>query len=163
MCPSNSICRATQGTHSQVVLCDSGISREAHRELFRLENDKYILCTIAPIDCISKFSGSSDKLQLSFLWERLLHVALWRNEITIGDTLSVLKAIGLSEDDLNPFRGGEIGDIFPVLYYGKNFDALRRVCTLAKKVAENKLKEKGCRVDCHLVSENTKKIVASSL
>jgi len=83
--------------------------------------------------------------------------------VTIEDAIYVLKSAGMSYSELSPFKDGLPEDIFPVLYYGKNFDMLRKVCNIAKRMAESRLKSKFSRIDCHLVSDESNRIIASSL
>ena len=147
----------------EVVLCDDPISMEAHQDLFHFDSKKYIVCDSSPVNCIDDHISRAGKVHLSLLWEGVLQTALWKDFVSLSEAFYVLKSAGLEEKELVPFKEGKIDDIFPVLYYGKNFDLLRKVCNMAKKSAEEKIGQKGFRVDCHLVSEDSKRIVASSL
>ncbi|GBE00240.1 hypothetical protein BMS3Abin07_02289 [bacterium BMS3Abin07] len=147
---------------TETVLCDSKVSLNAHKELFRFQRGKYIICDSSPIQYIMDMNPASQKLHLSLLWDRILNIALWKDKINLSDLIYLLKNIGFNDAELDPFRNGETGDIFPALYFGSNFDALRKICNMAKRVAEDKLKGNGIKVICHMVSEETGRIVASS-
>jgi hypothetical protein len=66
----------------------------------------------------------------------------------------------LNDADLKPFVSSDIGDIFHYLYYGGRLDVLRGVCRRAKRSAEGGFK---IRFDCHMVMDETVRIVASTL
>lgn len=104
------------------------------------------------------------KLHIAAGWEAILRVALWtsRRPLLI-DVLGLLKKVGITESELLPFRNADINDIFPWLYYGKRFEALRKIANRAKAKAESALEKKKLLVYCHLVAEDTEQIVASSL
>jgi len=69
----------------------------------------------------------------------------------------------VKEEELRPFSHSDINDIFPWLYYSNRFDILRKICNAAKSRIESKIDSRKVLVYCHLVSEGTNKIVASSL
>lgn len=148
---------------AEVVVCDGDLSYRAHRELFKFEQDRYVICKDSPLICAETIRTGPAKLHFVCRWKGILTIAMWRNDINLNDVMYILKSVGMSSLDLNPFLGADIEDIFPALYYGKHFDVLRKVCNQAKKIAEDRLKSKGLRVDCHLVAEDSRKIVASSL
>jgi len=57
----------------------------------------------------------------------------------------------------------EIRDLLPWLYYSRKFDILRRICNAARTKAEAKVGRKGLHIYCHLVSDESQRIIASSL
>lgn len=146
-----------------IVLCDDQVSVNAHKELFNFTDDKYILCEFSPVKCVNSISIKAIRIHLCFSWKGILKVALWKDSIHIGDTLYLLRHAGLEDEQLKPFEEAEIDDVFPSLYYGKNFDALRKICKRAKKSAESASYHLGYRFDCHLVAGDSKRIIASSL
>ncbi|PNX53043.1 MAG: hypothetical protein BV458_06495 [Thermoplasmata archaeon M9B2D] len=147
----------------EFVLCDSEQAVAAHRELFNIDSKQYIICEDKPFECLSSFRGECHKLHIATSWEGMLGIALWQPQVAIEDAIYVLKNAGMSYSELSPFKDGRPEDIFPVLYYGKNFDMLRKVCNIAKRMAESSLKRKFSRIDCHLVSDESNRIIASSL
>lgn len=159
----NLMCNYSDVLATEIVICDRNVSLEAHRELFKFDADKYILCDSPPVNCLEETRGSVSKVHISLLWENILSVALWKGSVSLGETMLLLKEAGLEDAELKPFRQGSINDIFPVLYYGKNFDVLRKLCNYAKKVAQDQLRQYGIQINCHMVSEETGRIVASSL
>ncbi len=156
--------RDTQdATAGEIVLYDNTVSRKAHQELFRFDAEKYVACKRSSFDCLTNMHSSVRMVHLSLCWENILSIAAWKKNVSIGEIIYLLREVGLTDHDINPFRKANVGDIFPALYYGKNFDALRKICNVAKKVAEERLRDKGYRINCHLVAEDSKRIVASSL
>ncbi|MGW8272026.1 MAG: hypothetical protein ACWGN7_01415 [Thermodesulfovibrionales bacterium] len=144
-------------------MCDSETSRNAHRNLFGLKRSKYLICPRSPLECISDLGEHAKRIHVSCLWDGLLKLAVWKDSVGIEDVLLLLKSVGMGHADLAPFRGADAADIFPVLYYGKNFDVLRRICRRAKEVTETRLGKKFLNVQFHLVAEGGQKIIASSL
>lgn len=157
------VCNYSDARTVEIVLFDTEVSREAHKELFRFDPDNYLSCKSSPVSFLKGSSLSPGKVHLSLTWDNVLSVALWKDRTTIGETILLLKDTGLSEAELNPFKNGSIKDIFPVLYYGKHFDVLRKVCNSAKKRAQDTLRPSIIQIQCHMVSEETGRIVASSL
>jgi hypothetical protein len=157
------VCETSHGTTDEIALYDEQVSLDAHMELFKFDPEKYFLCEDSFLECLQNLRSRAIKIHLSLQWENVLKIAIWKNNINISDIIYLLKSSGMTDEDLNPFRRGESGDIFPALYYGKNFDTLRRICNIAKKVAEDRVGRNGLRINCHLVSRDTKIIVASSL
>lgn len=158
----------------ELVICDSEPSRLAHKELFRFNDEAYIIAdeaanafgAIADVvnSCNSEAARRPSKIHLVLGWENLLKASLWKGaKPTAGDAFSVLKNTGISPQDFQPFKTADINDLFPWLYYGKRFDILRKVCHATKRQVEGRLKDHSIRVDCHLIAEDTKRIVASSL
>lgn len=147
----------------ETVLASNESSRDAHRELYRFAEEAYVLVTGSLIDTITAFKGDSDRLHISSDWSDAVRLAVWKTDPGIGDVLFMLRSMGISSEELLPYRRAEISDLFPWLYYGKRFDVLRRICFAAKTNAERHVKHREMRVHCHLSSADTKRIVASSL
>jgi hypothetical protein len=155
-----------------IVLCDSEISKKAHRELFHYGDNFYKL--IEDYDVFHKIEEilnllNSDSLNLlrihvAFNWNNLLKISLWqKKEPTMGDLFLWLKGIGSKIEELENFKKAHIRDVFFYFYYGKKFDTLRKVCHSAKRQIEKHLNNSSIKVESHLVAEDTKRIVASSL
>jgi len=157
------ICRKESVHLFEFVICDSNESLSAHQDLFHFDPDAYLLCDTIPFKCLDIIDNTYHKIHIAASWENMLCIALWRTPVVIDDVIYILRDLGMTETDLQPFQDSGIEDIFPVLYYGKNFDILRKVCNLARKTAEYRLKDRNVRVDCHLVSSDPNKIIASSL
>lgn len=157
----------------ELIYCDSEAAEQAHKELFRFSDSAYITTgkaanVFAAVSNIITTCNSSAacpvKIHIVLNWTNLLQVSLWQAASPmIGDVFTLLKNNGLGPQELQPFKASDINDIFPWLYYGKRFDVLRKVCRVAKRKIESNFKNQIIRVDCHIVAEDTKKIVASSL
>ena len=149
----------------EIVIFEDEFSRESHKALFLLDdacyrrNDNEIVNTILE----ASRSGLS-KLHISAGWENILKIAVWSSDRPlIHEVLALIRKTGVKDEELGPFSHSDINDIFPWLYYSNRFDILRKVCNAAKSRIESKINSRKVLVYCHLVSEGTKKIVASSL
>jgi hypothetical protein len=158
----------------EVIICDSVVAKQAHKELFHYRDDVYVTVDGAENifgvisntvnSCNAEQQSCPSKIHLALNWLNLMQVSLWQaKKPTTGDAFTVLKNAGVDSHELQPFKTADISDIFPWLYYGKRFDILRKLCHKAKKQMEAHLKDHSIRVDCHLIAEDTKKVVASSL
>ncbi|MCL4492352.1 MAG: hypothetical protein M1510_10735 [Nitrospirae bacterium] len=158
----------------ELVICDSESSWRAHKELFHFSDDVYMIADAATdiFDAVAKAvtscnfapSNSPSKIHVALAWENLLKISLWKAaKPTPGDAFTILKNTGVSSQELQPFKTADVNDLLPWLYYAKRFDVLRKVCHTTKKQVESRLKDHTIRVDCHLIAEDTKRIVASSL
>ncbi len=167
-CPAGSL----QGGE-KLVVCDNRQSMEAHRELFRLEEDSYRVAEdkgfFSSVTCLVGLLNANTRLappriHLVMGWENLLLLVLWKEQKpSWGEISPVLSASGLRPEELAPLKGSDTGDIFPSLYYGKRFDVLRKICHRAKRQVEERLSDRSIRVDCHLFADCARMIVASSL
>jgi len=155
----------TEGAYREVVLVQHETSRRAHRELFSFDDSRYILSGKDICESILALSSRGvDKMHVAADWENLLMIALWTPARPLSfDVMSLLRKSGAGEAELAPFRTSDINDLFPWLYYGKKFDILRKICNAAKTKAESRISGRHLQVICHLVSEETLRIVASSL
>ena len=158
--------------NTEIVICDSETASQAHKELFRSTANEHIILdnTASTLDSLSLIiaahcsSSIMQKIHLVMGWSNLLQVSLRQSaKPAVGDVFTFLRNEGISSEELQPFKASDINDIFPWLYYGKRFDILRRLCHLAKRKAEDIFKGHSIIVDCHIIAEDTKKIVASSL
>lgn len=158
----------------EIIICDTVVAKQAHKELFRYSDDAYVtgdgaqkifhIISNTVNSCNGESNSCPSKIHLVLSWLNLLQVSLWQaKKPTTGDVFTVIKNVGVSSHELQPFKTSDINDIFPWLYYGKRFDMLRKLCHKAKKQMECNLKNHSIRVDCHLVADDTKRIVASSL
>ncbi len=149
---------------SEVVLYQGEIAKECHKNLFALDDSCYFSAGSELIASVTSVCQNSlRKLHIAAGWEGILKVSSWTENLAVHDVLSLMKRCGVQDEELGLFRRSEINDIFPWLYYGKRVDVLRKICNAAKMKAESKIDMKKLRVYCHLVSGETKKIVASSL
>jgi hypothetical protein len=149
----------------EIVIFEDEFSRESHKALFSLDdacyrrNDNNIVNTI-----LEAAQSGLSKLHISAGWENMLKIAVWScDRPPIHEVLALIRKTGVKEEELRPFSHSDINDIFPWLYYSNRFDILRKICNAAKSKIESKIDSRKVLVYCHLVSEGTKKIVASSL
>ncbi|MBI5847839.1 MAG: hypothetical protein HZB31_07820 [Nitrospirae bacterium] len=149
----------------EVVLAVNDLAAQAHKELYAFEASRYrISGTDLFASLLSVFEKGADRLHIVADWENLLRIALWSpGKPPLFDVLSLLKKSGAAEAELQPFGKAEISDLLPWLYYGRKFDILRRLCHAARSKAEAKANRKGMHVYCHLVSDESRCIIASSL
>ncbi|MBI5640742.1 MAG: hypothetical protein HZA17_09975 [Nitrospirae bacterium] len=149
----------------EIVLYQGEGARRAHQELFSLDAACYrSVGTEITGAVLSAYGQTSNKLHIVAGWEAVLRVALWTSApLAVHDALALIRKSGAADVDIEPFRRSEINDILPWLYYSKKFDILRRICNSAKAKAESKAGNKKLLVYCHLFSEETGRIIASSL
>ncbi|MFN3479091.1 MAG: hypothetical protein ACK415_01790 [Thermodesulfovibrionales bacterium] len=149
----------------EIVIASNERTKYIHKELFRFADESYIL-----IDSLIRFDPSAIRLQLcenaervhlALNWTDMIRFGTGREKPATGDILILLKKVGLSEKEIQPFRDS-IYDILAYLYYGKRFDILRRLCSVIKQNLERDIKG-SARVNCHLIYEETGSIIASSL
>ena len=149
----------------EIVIFEDELSRDSHKALFVLDdvcyrrNDNEIVNTI-----LEAAQSGLSKLHVSVGWENILKIAVWScDRPLIHEVLTLIRKAGVKDEDLRPFSHSDINDIFPWLYYSNRFDILRKICNAAKSKIESKIDSRKVLVYCHLVSEGTNKIVASSL
>lgn len=149
----------------EVVLSVNELAAKAHKELYSFADRHYIMSGADLLASIlSAAEKGADRLHIAVDWDNLLRIALWSSaKPPLFDVLSLLKRSGAAETELQPFRKSEISDLLPWLYYGRKFDVLRRLCLAARTKAEAKANRKGLHIYCHLVSDESGCIVASSL
>ena len=158
--------------NAELVICDSETASQVHMELFRSGDIQYIISDKAAglLDYLSHIinayclSSPLRKIHLVMGWPNILQISLFKaSRPSAGDVFTLLRNEGISSEELKPFKASDINDIFPWLYYGKRFDILRRLCHIAKRKVEDNFKKYSIAVECHIIAEDTKKIVASSL
>lgn len=149
----------------EVVLSLNELAAKAHKELYSFEDERYISSGADLLASIlSAVENSADRLHIATDWENLLRIALWSSaKPPLFDVINLLKKSGAAESELQPFMKTETSDLLPWLYYGRKFDILRRICIAAKAKAEAKANRKGLHIYCHLVSDESRRIIASSL
>lgn len=149
----------------EIVLFQDENAGRSHKALFSLDDACYLQCRKSMIDAVSEVSRSGlSKLHVAAGWENMLKLAVWTcDRPLVHDVITLIKKCGAKEVEVGPFRKSDINDIFPWLYYGNRFDILRKVCNAAKAKIELKIDSRKALVYCHLVADDTEKIVASSL
>lgn len=151
----------------EIVIASNELTKNIHRELFHFDEKCYILInSTSLINCepstIShQICKDAERIHLALNWTDMMRFGTWCEKPATGDILILLKKIGLSDKELQPFKDS-IDDILAYLYYGKRFDILRRLCSAIKRNLENNIKG-AARVNCHLIYEETCSIIASSL
>lgn len=148
---------------NEIVLVSNEISKDMHGNIFNLSEDSYIFSGKDMLETVTEFSKAPGKLHIASTWVDMLRLAAWSFNPSRGDVFIILRNAGIRTEELLPFRDSDIMDIFPWLYYGKKLDVLRKICLTARINSEKHLKNKDVRVKCHLISEDSKQIVASSL
>lgn len=149
----------------EIVIASNERTKNIHKELFRFADESYILIDSAirfeTSDISRQLCENVEKVHLALNWADMLRFGTGREKPATGDILILLKQVGLSEKELQPFKDS-IYDILAYLYYGKRFDILRRLCSVIKRNLERDMKG-SARVNCHLIYEETCSIIASSL
>jgi len=166
---------------TEVVLCDSGAAMQAHKELFRFSQNAYLpayetndnssgnSCDAFPvvallIDTCNAAPLCPSRIHLVAGWENILKVAAWKAKLaSVRDAFIFLKNAGIADSDLIPFVSSPVPDLFPYLYYGKRLDVIKKICTMARKQIESRIKKGGVRADCHMIAQDAPRIFASSL
>ncbi len=148
---------------SEIVFVSNEASRNAHRELYHFREQSYIIVTGDLLQTVTAFRGDLNKLHVASGWLDIIKLAVWKSEPGVGDLFFLLRSLGITPEELLPFREAEIADLFPWLYYSKRFDVLRKICFAARANVGKHIKNKEARIHCHLTSEDAKRIVASSL
>ncbi len=147
----------------EVVLVSDEASRDAHKALYHLAENLYFIVNDDLLECIVRRTDEVSKVHITATWADMIRIATWSREPNKGDIFLLLRNSGIGADELGPFRSSGAADIFPWLYYGNRLDVLRKICRSAKTNVEKHMKNKETRVYCHLISETTQSIVASSL
>lgn len=159
--------RETSGDEAirEVVLSVHDGAARAHQELYSLKEESYVMSgTDILVSVSSLVEKGFDRLHIAADWENLLRLALWAPACpAIFDVIGLLKKSGATDAELQPFRKSDLNDLLPWLYYGRKFDILRRLCNAAKMKIEAKMNRKGLHIYCHLVSDESQRIIASSL
>ena len=149
----------------EIVIFQDEICRKSHKALFSLDDACYKQSYRNIVDSVVEVAQAGiSKLHISAGWENILKIAVWTSDSPlIHDVISLVKKCGVKEEELTPFKHSDINDIFPWLYYSNRTDILRKICNAAKTRIESRIDSRKVLVYCHLVSEETEKIIASSL
>lgn len=145
------------------MLASNEASRDAHRELYHFTENRYIIAGEGILDSVLGVDADLKRLHISSPWNDIVRLATWKSEPRRSDIFLLLMNAGVVAGDLTLLRDSELPDIFPWLFYGKKLDVLRKICRNAKANAEMYIGIRGTRVYCHMISEDTKSIIASSL
>ena len=165
MCSLNKGTKKPADSYCEMVLVQQEVSRKVHQELFSFDDSHYFDAGNDILGSILSLAEQDvDKMHIAADWEHLIMIALWVPfQPPIFEVINLLKKHGSSHDELVPFMTSDINDLFPWLYYGNKFDMLRKICNAAKAKAESRISRKHMHIICHLVSDESAKIVASSL
>lgn len=152
-------------SYCEMVLVQQEVSKKVHQELFSFDDSRYVVAGNDILESILSLAEQGvDKIHITADWKHLLMIALWvPSQPPIFEVINLLKKHGSSDDELAPFMTADINDLFPWLYYGNKFDMLRKICNAAKAKAESQIRRKHLHIICHIVSEESARIVASSL
>lgn len=147
----------------EIVIASNESTRRIHRDLFRFPDESYILIDSDPFAGLFDMEGSQSELRihLALNWPDMIRLATGRERPGKGDIILLMKKVGLSVKELQPFND-PMNELMAFLYYGKRFDILRRLCAETKKTVERNIKA-SARINCHLIYEEVSAIIASSL
>jgi hypothetical protein len=147
-----------------LVLCEGEAAKRAHQELFSFSDAPYRIIEGSITDGVNAFDTfSSGELHIVAGWETILCAAMWsRRKPAVCDVLALLEKAGMSGEDHCLSGDRSLSDIFSLLCRGERLDLLRRICRTAKASVESRCNG-DVGVHCHLVSDETGRIVASSL
>lgn len=145
----------------ELVICQNDITRRVHSELFNLPDSSYIVSYNLKTDLLKLSGRGILKVHLALNWEGLLKIISWSDILSYGFIKNALSRAGLDERELKEMEGADPLSLFYWLYYGRNFQVLRKLCIHARSSAEEHVR--GVRFECHLISEEISRIVASTL
>ncbi len=144
-----------------LVIADSEASMKAHQELFRWPEENYMVSEELPFEALKGHVEGAERVHIVGSWQYILRVATGSDRIGPGQLSFLMKRLGLTEEELQPFLAASVDDLFYTLYYGRRFDVLRRLCHHVRRVIQERFS--GLMVDCHMVVPDRAQIVASSL
>ncbi|HMK55554.1 MAG TPA: hypothetical protein VK448_02825 [Dissulfurispiraceae bacterium] len=158
---------------TEVVICDTASALRSHMDLFRYSRSSYISADnfgnafpliASLIDACNESESCPARIHLAVGWENMLRAAAWRSDFSSAkDVFIVLKNAGVAESALSLFASAPVCDLFPFLYYGKQLDVLKKICIMARRQIETRIQKSPVRADCHIITEDSPHIVASSL
>ena len=158
---------------SEVVICDTESALRSHMDLFRYSKSSYIAADdsgnafpliASLVDACNESESCPTRIHLAVGWENMLRAAAWRSDFSSAkDVFIVLKNAGVAESALSLFTSSPVCDLYPYLYYGKQMDVLKKLCTIARKQIEARVQKATVRAYCHLITEDSPHVVASSL
>ncbi|MFN3739989.1 MAG: hypothetical protein ACK4TF_04875 [Thermodesulfovibrionales bacterium] len=145
----------------EIALCQNEITRIAHKELFNLPDNSYIVDTDIIKEILKISTLEALRVHLCLNWSGLFNVILWSDDLSSYLIKNILIKAGLEEKELKDMTYTEPLTFFYWLYYGKRFKILRKLCHMARDMAQDKVRV--VRFECHLIAEEIPKIVASTL
>lgn len=145
----------------EIALCQNRITQRVHKELFCLSDDSYIVSEDIRKKLLEVELYESKKVHLCLNWLGLLKIILWTDEPSKGLIKNILLRAGMEEKELKDIEDTDPMNIFYWLYYGKRFKVLRKLCLMAKELAEDRVRPH--LFECHLIAEEIPRIVASTL
>ncbi len=144
-----------------LVIADSEQSKRAHQELFHWSDEIYRVSEKPPLEIINNIDKGIERVHIVGTWQYILRTATGSEEISPGALSLLMKRIGLSDEEVQPFLNSPLDDLFYTLYYGRRFEVLRRLCHHIKRTIQEQFSH--IMVDCHMVVPERPQIVASSL
>lgn len=177
----------------EIVVYDTQEGMQAHQELFRLPASVYLNLTLLKETVVQRdlSVNSSSNLRQSFYisiigligkintlpypdsltihfvlnWELMSRLATWCFDRTLErDLINLLSDIGIINIyDINSLKGATIEEVFLFFLNNYKFGVLRKVCQIARDNILGLIEIKSFQVLCHIFSNHTKTIVASSL
>jgi hypothetical protein len=158
---------------TEAVVFDSKAALQAHKDLFRFNEQCYISSdnheNVFPlvaglVDACNASESYPSRIHLAAGWENMLRVAAWQSDLdSVKDAFIIMKNAGMPESALSPFTDSPVGDLFPYLYYGKQLDVMKKICVMARKQIEARVRKSPVRADCHIIMKDSPHVVASSL
>ncbi len=146
-----------------LILCENIIAKEAHRELFGYDDSCYVISGMESIKKelirLSRFRNI-ESLHICVSWTSLLELSTKDGALNRFNITELMKRAGLNEEEREIIKDFGINDIFPWLYYGRRFRVLRKLCNIVK---DNIKRDMNLKLEIHLISEDIKQIVASTL
>lgn len=145
----------------EIALCQDEITRKAHRELFGFPDSAYIISQNVRKKLLEIPRSEEVKIHLCLNWSGLLNLIIWTDSPSNAFIKNILLRAGLQQSELKNIDISDPSSIFYWLYYGNKLKILRKLCMIAKELAEDKVRP--LRFECHLIAEEISKIVASTL
>ncbi len=145
----------------EIALCQNEVTRIAHKELFKLPDNSYIVSSDIIKEILNIPASDTTKIHLCLNWSGLFNVILWSENPSSSLIKSILIRAGLEEKELKDVADRDPLTFFHWLYYSKRFKILRKLCVMAKNMVQDKVRS--AFFECHLVAEEIPRIVASTL
>lgn len=145
----------------EIALCQNEVIRIAHKELFGLPDNAYIITTDIIKEILKISTVETVRVHLCLNWSGLFNVILWSEDLSSPLIKNILIRAGLEERELKNVTDTDPLTFFYWLYYGKRFKVLRKLCIMARDMVQAKFRV--ASFECHLVAEEIPRIVASTL
>lgn len=145
----------------EIALCQNEVTRRAHKELFGLPDNSYIVSSDIIKEILNIRTSETTRIHLCLNWSGLFKVILWSEDLSSSLIKNILSRAGLEERELKNVTDTDPLTFFHWLYYGKRFRVLRKLCIMARDVVQDKVRV--VRFECHLIAEEIPRIVASTL